>query len=443
MKRWMRLGMLTGVLGWAHAEEPTADAQWKIEMERKVDALTQELEKSKLGAASEKTPAVYEPKFGLSPAASKVYHVNRGVSLGGYGEMVLREFDNERDNGTASGSRRDLDFLRAVLYAGFKFNDKILFNSEIEYEHASTDNASTSQTPRGEVSIEFAYLDFILTKPAALRAGMMLVPMGFTNELHEPTAYHGAVRPSVEQSIIPSTWRENGVGVFGDVGPFSYRSYVLAGLQATNGTGVSGFSASSGIRNGRSKGARSFAEDVAWVGRLDYVGLPNTQIGASLYTGQAGQNATVNNQEVDAPITLWEAHASLERSGVELRGLYAQGTIGDAALINRGMATPCTSGTCSVGERLFGGYAQVAYNVFSLMNTNHYLAPFFRYERYDTQQRVPGGYTKSAANSRTEYTVGLTYKPIPQVVVKGEWQDLDNQAETGVNQVNFALGYIF
>ena len=92
---------------------------------------------------------------------------------------------------------------------------------------------------------------------------------------------------------------------------------------------------------------------------------------------------------------------------------------------------------------MFGGYAQLAYNVLSLFKTNQYLAPYVRYERYDTQKQVPTGYSKNPANSRTEYTIGLTYKPISQVVIKGEWQDLDNQANTGVNQVNLALGYIF
>jgi len=441
---WLVLvGLVASV---SRAQELSADAAWKQEMERKIETLTREVEKNKLGEASASSavqPAVYESQYGFSPAASKVYHVNRGISFGGYGEMLLRDYDNERDNGTASGVKRELDFLRAVFYTGYKFTDKILLNTEIEYEHGSTSNSSTSSTPRGEVSIEFAYLDFLLSKPTAIRAGMVLVPMGFVNELHEPTVFHGATRPSVEQNIIPSTWRENGVGLFGEVGPFSYRTYALAGLQATNGTGVSGFNASSGLRGGRSKGARSAAEDVAWVGRLDYHGVPGVVIGGSLYTGQAGQNATVNNQEVDAPVTLWETHASAEYQGLELRGLFARGTIGDVSLINRGQATACTSGTCSVGERLFGGYAQVAYNVLSRAKTNQYLAPFFRYERYDTQQRVPAGFTKNGANSRVEYTVGLTYKPIPQVVVKGDWQDMDNQANTAVNQVNFALGYIF
>jgi len=438
----LKWGVLAGILmsltAGLHAQE--SGEVWKQEVERKIDVLTKELEKSKLGPAAE---PVYQSKYGFAPAAAKVYHVGRGVSLGGYGEMVLREFDNERDNGTASGSRRELDFVRAILYTGYKFNDKILFNSELEFEHGSTANSSTAQTPRGEVSVEFAYLDFMVSKPLGLRAGMVLVPMGFVNELHEPTVFHGAVRPSVEQNLIPTTWRENGAGIHGEIGPFSYRSYVMAGLQATPAGGVSGFSASSGLRGGRSRGAKSFAEDIAWVGRVDYDGLPGTVVGGSLYTGQAGQNATVSNREVDAPVTLWEAHGQAEYRGLELRALYAQGTVGDAALINQGMATACTSGTCSVGERLFGGYTQLAYNVLSVLHASQYLAPFVRYERYDTQQKVPAGYTKSAANSRTEYTVGLTYKPIQQVVIKGEWQDLDNQAGTGVNQVNLALGYIF
>src|SRR5688572_24842056 len=150
---------------------------WKQEIERKIDILTKELETSKMGEAA--AEPVYKSESGFAPAAAKVYHIKRGVSIGGYGEMVLREFDNERDNGTASGSRRELDFLRAILYTGYKFSDKILFNSEIEFEHGSTSNGSTAQTPRGEVSVEFAYLDFQVSQPLGIRAGMMLVPMGF------------------------------------------------------------------------------------------------------------------------------------------------------------------------------------------------------------------------------------------------------------------------
>lgn len=426
-----------GVTAAAETAPEQSDAQWKQQMEQKIDALTREIENNKLGEAASRGETRYESKHGFAPAAAKVYHIQKGISFGGYGEMVYKDPDNQRDNGTASGSKREVDFLRAILYTGYKFNDKILFNSELEFEHAST----TSGGERGEVSVELAYLDFLLSKPAGIRTGLLLVPMGFTNELHEPTVFHGALRPSVEQNIIPTTWRENGVGVFGELGGFSYRSYLMAGLQATMDTGVSGFSASSGLRGGRSKGAKSKAEDLGWVGRVDYTAIPGVLLGGSFYTGQSGQNATTTSgQEIDAPVTLWELHASAEFKGLELRGLYTKGTIGEVSLIN---SKNGYTGSNSVGERLFGGYAQAAYNVLSHVNTNQYLAPFVRYERYDTQQRVPAGFTKNAANSRTEFTYGLTYKPIPQVVIKGDWQDYDNQAGTGVDQFNLGFGYIF
>ena len=63
-----------------------------------------------------------------------------------------------------------------------------------------------------------------------------------------------------ERRIIPTTWRENGVGVLGSVGPFAYRAYLLNGLDAT------GFSPE-GLRGGRQKGSRALASDFGFAGR--------------------------------------------------------------------------------------------------------------------------------------------------------------------------------
>ena len=71
------------------------------------------------------------------------------------------------------------------------------------------------------------------------------------------------------------------------------------------------------------------------------------------------------------------------------------------------------------------------------------LSPFFRFETYDTQKSVPSGFSRNPANDRTEYTFGLNYLPIPNVVVKAEYQWLDNKADSGDNQFNFGLGYVF
>lgn len=418
-------------------ESATADDQtWRKEMERRIEVLTQEIEKSRLGEVA--ADPVYKKKYGFAPAAAKVYHINRGVSIGGYGEMVYQNFDSETDAGTAANRKSEIDFLRAILYVGHKFTDKILFNSEIEFEHATTGGGANA---RGEVSVEFAYLDFVANPAFGARAGLLLVPVGITNEFHEPTLFHGARRTLSESNIIPTTWRENGAGFFGQAGPFNYRAYVVTGLQASSTTlaGVDGFSAS-GLRGGRSKGAKSVAEDFAYVARLDYEGLPGTLIGGSYYDGNAGQDLTLNGNEIDVNVQLWEAHATAEYRGLELKGLYTKAKIGDVAALNtiQGRAA-----NASTGEEQFGGYAEIAYDILSLWGVRHYLAPFFRYERMDTQQQVPSGFTKNPANSQTIFTYGLTYKPHPNTVIKADFQDVDNQAGTGIDQFNAAIGYLF
>ncbi|MBI4064610.1 MAG: hypothetical protein HY401_09980 [Elusimicrobia bacterium] len=417
---------------------PSVGAQSSlVELERKIDILTQEVEKLKLGEAA--AEPVYESVYGFAPAAAKVYHVNRGVSIGGYGEMTVQDFDSKREDGKASGKLREADFLRAVIYVGHKFTDKILFNSEIEFEHASTAGGSA---PRGEVSLEFGYLDFMFRKEANLRAGLLLLPVGLTNELHEPIVFHGSLRPAVERNFIPTTWRENGVGLFGTLGPIEYRSYAVAGLQAVKDAtpGVKGFSASTGLKDGRSKGAKTTAEDLAWAARADYKGVPGVVLGASVYTGNSGQSMANSSGVVDGSITLWETHASWNYQGLELKGLYGVGSIGDAAKIN---AMNGLAGNKSIGERMFGGYAEAAFDVLSLCRSKQYLAPFARYERYDTQSEVPAGFSKDPANSRAEFTYGLTYKPHPNTVIKADYQNLKNQAKTGVDQFNLAIGYLF
>lgn len=404
----------------AHAAEPTAPASG---LDRKIEILAQEVEKLKGGEAApaKERGAVY----GLGPSAGAVYFVPKGVSLAGYGEMVYQNPAGARDDGQPSGKLDEADFLRAVLYAGYRFSESILFNSEIEFEHASTGKG-------GEVAVEFAYLDFFLHPKANVRAGLLLVPMGFVNEKHEPVTFQGSLRPDVERYVIPTTWRENGVGLFGEIVPgIEYRAYLMAGPKGT------GYTASDGIRGGRQNGAKSRAEDLAVAARVDYAGVPGLIAGASVFIGESGQGEGFGGRT-----TLWDIHAEANYKGLELRGLLVQGTIADADRIN---AAAKLAGSKSVGERMYGWYVQAAYDLLPLIRAGSVqsLAPFVRYERYNTQDRVPAGFLADPANDRTTVTYGVTYKPIPNVAVKADWQDRKNKAGTGVDQFNLALAYMF
>lgn len=407
------------------------------DMERKVDALTQEIEKLKLGDAAD-APAAGAAQPGFGPSASKIYSARPDrISFGGYGEFQYLAPSRHKQNGDDSGLKKTSDLRRFVLYTGYKFNDWILFNSEFEVEHAGTGQADEN---RGEIGVEQAYIEFRPWKEFGGRIGHVIVPLGIVNEVHEPTAFHGVNRPSVETYIIPSTWHQNGAGLFGEVGPFSYRTYALQALTATKTTDPAsdGFSAANGILGSNTEGARSPSDDLAWASRVDAAVLPGVKAGAGLYLARADRGSS----GATAPVTLWETHAEAQWRGATVRALYAEATLGGAADLN---AAQGFTGNQSIGRRLFGGYAEASYDALTLLHDakGQSLSPFFRYERYDTQWRVPAAYTKDPANSRVEYTLGLTYKPISQVVLKLDQQWKLNQAHTGVNQWNFGVGYIF
>ncbi len=395
------------------------------ELERRIDLLAAEIEKLRTGGAVEET--TLQGEKGLGPAASNVYRKERGVAIGGYGEALYTNYAALREDEGPSDETDQLDFLRAVFYVGYKFSDSILFNSEIEIEHASTGQG-------GEVSVEFAYLEFQKRPEIGLRAGMLLVPVGFLNELHEPPIFHGARRPEVERVLIPATWRENGAGIFGEAGGFEYRAYAVVGLLSE------GFSAS-GIRGGRQKGARSRAHDFALTGRLDFAGVPGLLVGASFYAGDSGQGAEVEGRRVGGRVSLFDLHGQYRHRGLQIRGLWTRSTIGDVPLINQQNGLV---GDASVGESQGGWYVEAAFDVMTLASRNRWgISPYLRYEQLDTQREVPVGWTSSGSYDQKVLTAGFEVKPVPEVVLKLDHQWLKNEARTGVNRFNVALGYLF
>jgi len=400
------------------------------EIERQIGLLSQELEKTRIGEASVEQPPTSQ--YGLGPAASKVYKKAQGVSVGGYGEAIYQNFEARGDDALPSGESDRADLQRLVLYFGYKWNDRWLLNSEIEYEHATTGEGDEE---KGEVSVEFANLEYHLRTEAIFRAGLVLIPVGLINEMHEPTVFLGARRPDVEQRILPSTWREMGAGVFGDAGPVSYRAYVVNGLNAA------GFE-SGDIRESRQGGSNALAEDLAVTGRADWNAAPGLTLGASFFTGKSGQGLTdTAGATIDAKTMIYEGHATWQWRGVDARALYARTHIEDVARINDALGF---AGADSIGERQAGWYAQAGFDVLTLCSdTEQSLIPFVRYEAFDTQQGVPSGFVRDGANDVQVKTIGLSWKPITHVVVKADYQDFDNRAGSGVDQWNVLLGFIF
>jgi hypothetical protein len=401
-----------------------ADDARLAELERQIGLLAEEIEKLRLGD----TAAVADQgEHGLGPAASKVYRTKKGVSIGGYGEVLYQAFDSQRDDGEDSAKTDTADFLRAVLYVGYRFSDRWVLNTELEFEHASTGES-------GSVSVEFAYLDYLWRPAAGFRGGLVLLPMGFLNELHEPTVFLGAQRPLVERYLIPTTWREIGVGLFGEKGPFSYRTYIVTSMDA------SGFD-DGGLRGGRQKGSKAKAEDFAWVGRLDWTPLNGLMLGGSYYTGDSGQDlALEDGSGIGAGTTIYEGHLEWRWQGLEFRGLAARADVDDAATLNLALGF---EGAESVGEELGGHYLQLGYDVLNRRSSSMSLTPYIRWEELNTQDSVPDGFLADPANDRKVWTYGLQFQPLDQLVIKADFQDMDNGAGTAIDQFNISAGYVF
>jgi hypothetical protein len=322
------------------------------------------------------------------------------------------------------------DFHRFVLLFGHSFSDRIKFWSELEVEHALVEGGKET----GELAVEQAYLDFLITPKLNLRAGMLLTPVGILNERHEPPSFNGVERPFVETFIIPTTWRELGFGLTGDLGKgFRYRTYLTSALDGSR------FDAEFGIAEGKTDGFNSSMRNPATVGRMEYAGVRRLTLGASLYSGLAGFNTPGVNPRVT--IANFDGRYSFRR--VDLRGLFANTWLSKAAELNSRVQLQ-TGVNPNVAQEMRGYYLEPAYHVLPRRFRQDIIV-FGRYERYNTQQTMPDGYLPLAQFNRSSWVTGLTYKPIPDVAIKFDYAFNRNasQVVNAINAVNLGIGWWF
>ena len=326
----------------------------------------------------------------------------------------------------------EADLHRFVLMVGHSFSDRLKFRSEVEVEHAFVEGAEES----GEVAIEQAYVDLMVHRRFNLRAGMVLVPVGIINERHEPPTFHGVERTFVDTVIVPTTWRDTGIGAFGDLGRgFSYRAYLVPGLDAT------GFTAEEGIKDGRQQGGHADASDPAVTGRVEYRRAGLTA-GGSFWSGGSGFGLI--RLDIETPtVTVGSLDARYRRGRHELRGQWSVVNIGGAGDLNRALQLQ-SGNSPNIASRLLGAYAEVATRV-SPDAWTHELVAFGRYELFDTQNKMPAGYLPIQELQRSAIVIGATYFPDPDVAFKFDVSRERNKSEgvRGPWRVNFGVGWWF
>jgi opacity protein-like surface antigen len=447
-----RLSTLVGLLAFvsllaasaiAESDDAVARDDRIHQLEKQVQILAEELSRVRTQVAVPED-ADLKGAYGFGPAASKIYGVDRGLSIGGYGEYNYTNFVGDE------GSTPDLDradALRTVLYFGYKFTENIVFNSEIEFEHGSTSDVKNGEGG-GSASVELASLDFFHTPELNFRAGLLLAPIGFVNEVHEPPFFYGVKRPEVETRIIPSTFRNLGAGIFGQIGEnFEYRAYVMTGF---NGARFS----DAGFRSARQKGNRAIAEDLAFVFRGDYRPevVPGLEFGGSFYIGDVDQDtglslstggATADGMPItDALLYIAEGHLQYRDGPLSARLLAAYTHLDEAADFN---ASVGRSRTAPIAENMLGAYAELGYDIWPHFfgSEEKALEPFMRVEYVDTQYEVPGGFIANRNRAYWVHTAGMNYYPHPNVVLKIEYRNLNARGGTRPDELALGVGFAF
>lgn len=378
-------------------------------------------------AAQELLLPIEEPASPTKPA----------FSLGGYGELHLSSAaDGE---GARAG---EVDFHRFVLFFGHQYDENFRFYSELETEHAYAGPGKP-----GAVELEQAFIEYgSQSLPFRVRAGLVLVPFGHLNTIHEPTAFQGVERPKVDSVIIPTTWREAGIGLVGTIGETAgYEAYLISGLNAA------AFSAGKGLRGGRTGVAEAYAGAPAVVARLHAEPAMGLEVALSGYYGDAGANHPTKSVEVGvtggAFDLRYKAHAIEARAEVatfSLSGSEALATPATPAVpaTDTTPAIPAKPAAPAVGSLITGGYLELGVDLLELAGREQELISFVRYEQYDTTAEVADGLA-DLETAGTDLVFGLTWRPIPQIAFKLDHIVRTPEAGSDEQVTSAGLGYMF
>lgn len=342
-------------------------------------------------------------------------------TLGGYGEVHA--------TGGTRGTNEQIDLHRLVVAVGYEFNDWIGLDSEYEIEHGFIEDGN------GELAVEQACVNFQLTESLAVRAGRFLTPVGLINSKHEPPSFNGVERPSFASVIIPTTWSSDGIGISGRLHPgLKYELDVVGGLDGSQ------FSATNGIRGGRQE-ERPGLNQPAVTGRLDWFPLVTSpaagnailRLGLSAYGGGVNNGNQGNDPDLDGAIRIYAADLESSLGDFDLRGEVAWEKISGAVTQQNGVA-----------EEIFGWYVEGGYHFWpegwkrgKLVRSDAVV--FVRYDDYNTQHKMAEGIAANPAGDRNETTMGISFYPIPTLVVKGDYR-IRNDGTTNRLDDLWALG---
>lgn len=370
------------------------------------------------------------------------------LTVGGYGEAVYtRSFYSDNmfrysypDRYKNSSGYGRVDLPHVVINLGYDFGHGWTMGSEIEFEHGGNEVAIEIEAEEtgefeheiergGEVALEQFWIQKSFSKALNIRVGHIIVPVGQTNNAHLPTQFFTCYRPEGEFAILPNTWHETGLSIWGKLGKWRYEAVVVPALNSNM------FNNANWVKNG-SASAYEFrvANNLAGALRIDNYSVKNLHIGVSGYVGNTFNNDIVTNEadkykEVRGTVLIGTAEFDYKANGFILRGNFDYGHLNDAEIIstynkNQNHQSFSPYPRSLVGEEAVAVGGEIAYDILSFFKKkDRQLFVFGRYDYYDSYIPYASAITMYDWTEKHVMTLGLNYYPIKQVVVKAEFSE--------------------
>ena len=350
--------------------------------------------------------------------------------FGGYGEALasFMDYGINRFTGTSSGNkkvnRNSISIPRFVVAFDYKFNSQWVLGAEIEFEAGGTGSAyelentengeyETEVEKGGEVALEQFHITRLIHPAFNVRVGHLIVPVGLTNEHHEPINFFGTSRPEGESTIIPCTWHENGLEFFGTFGEkysrFNYQFLIVAGLK----------------------------------------------IGGSFYYCN---NVGANSDKPEtfsaigrSPLKIYTADFQYKNKYITARANMIYGDLANSEALSsaiRGQSnTSPYSRTVPVASNAVSYGGELGINLRSLFGSQSkfpVIYPFARYEYYNPQEKGEGKQVMDLRNKVNMWSVGANWYALPNLVVKADYKarKIGGGKYNSENEFSLGIAYI-
>ncbi len=344
------------------------------------------------------------------------------ITIGGYGDFQFRQSSiSERADG---GGTPTFQNTRLVLSIAAVLAEKqnIIFNSEIEYEFGSR-----------EIDVEQAYVEWKARPEFGFRGGIIVPAIGRFNTFHDSYLNLTTIRPLINQFIIPSAYRDAGVGIRGRFKlphkmKFSYEADLVNGMQGVNADGEpTPFSRLLGQSSAAEPGLVAFQAErrrKAMVGRVGFSPIPGLEVGVSGYNGHFNEQGSPPQS-----VTILFIDGSYRRGSLVINGEYGRSNI-VGGIPRKSPAPPAINLNAPqtiaalaefVAQRspgqdgfyLEGTYRFSAPIAKKKLDEGAYVAPVVRYEVVRLDRTIPDFYL-----NRSRTTIGLNLAPSSTVIFK-------------------------